>query len=139
MALAPTTTALPPSPVLLIDNGCRLRGLGQLCGVLIVGLRVVTHHALCRFGRVLVSASRAYPVLMVGVESVPVIVLLTGIDGGVKSRTAACIGARSLGGLSGAAGPWALTQALCTADGSGPVQVGANLAGPLISNLSHAG
>lgn len=93
MALASTATAPPPGPVLLIDNGCRLRGLGQLCGFLVVGLRVVTHHTLCRFGPVLVSASCACPVLMMGVESVSVIVLLTGIHGGVKSRTAACIGA----------------------------------------------
>lgn len=74
-----------------------------------------------------------------GVESVSVIVLLTGVDGGVKSWTAAWIGAWSLRWLGGAGGPWALTQALCTADGPGPVQVCAYLTRPLISYFSHVG
>lgn len=93
MALASAATAPPPGPVLLVDHGCRLCGLGQFYGFLVAGLGVVAHHALSSFGPVLVSASCACPVLLMGVESVSVIVLLTGIHRGVESRTAARIGA----------------------------------------------
>lgn len=139
MARASTATAPPPSPVLLIDHKRGLRGLRQLDGFLVVGLGEVTHHTLCSSGQVLVSASCTCPVLLVGVESVSVIILLTGVHGRVESRTAAGVGARRLGGLRGAAGPRTLTQALRATDGTGPVQIGAHLAGPLIGNLNHTG
>lgn len=139
MALASAATAPPSSPVLFIYHGCWLWRLGQLYGFLVVGLGAVTNHTLCGCGPVLVSANCACPVLRMGVESVSVIVLLTGIHRRVERRTTARVGAGSLGGLGGTAGPRALTQALCAAECSGPVQIGAHLAGPLTGNLSHAG
>ena len=93
MALAPAAAAPPPSPVLLIDHRRWLRRLGQLYGFLVVGLGLVTNHTLCSRGPVLVSASCACPVLLMGVESVSVIVLLTGVHRGVESRAAARVGA----------------------------------------------
>lgn len=93
MALAPTAAAPPPSPVLDIDHRCWICRLAQLYGFLVVGLGAVTHHTLCSSGPVLVSASCTYPVLLMSVESVSVIVFLTGVHRGVQSGTTACIGA----------------------------------------------
>lgn len=138
LPLASTAAAPPPSPVLLID-GRRFAEVSLLCGIQVIGLWMVTHHTFWSSWPVLISASCTCPVRLVGVESVSVIVLLTGIDRWVKSGTAACIGAWSLWRLCGAGGPWALTQTLRTADGPGPVKVGAYLTGPLISNFSHVG
>lgn len=139
MALASAAAAPPASPVLFVYHGRWLRGVGQLYGFLVAGLGVVTDHALCSGGPVLVSANGACPVRRVGVESVSVIVLLTGIHRRVAGGTTARVGAGRVGGLGGAAGPQALTQALSAAERSGPVQIGAHLARPLVGNLGHAG
>lgn len=63
---------------------------------------MITHHTLECFGPVLISAGSAGPVLCVSVESVTVIVFLTGVCGGGRG-SGATSGARRLGRLRGAA------------------------------------
>lgn len=109
---------------------------------------MITHHTLECFGPILISAGSAGPVLCVSVESVTVIVLLTGVCGGGRGSGARS-GTRRLGRLGGTARllgvmslvSWLLpvllllllsmlplTEALGATDSPRPVEIGAHVA-----------